>query len=75
MEISGEVEAVARAMKSFAAQPLGNLESLEPVLVGSLGDAWPHLARAAIAASRAALAEKGYVIVPREPTEHSNINN
>lgn len=56
---------VARAMKQFAAQPLGNLESLEPVMVGSLGDAWKYLARAAIAAHEAALAAAGMVIVPR----------
>jgi len=43
---------VALAMKEFASQPLANLDSLEPVLVGSLGDAWVHLARAAIGAMR-----------------------
>jgi hypothetical protein len=44
------VERVARAMRKRAALPVANLESLEPVLVGSLGDAWFYLARAAIEA-------------------------
>lgn len=43
---------VAAAMKKVASKPLGNLSSLEPALVGSLGDAWPYLARAAIKAMR-----------------------
>jgi hypothetical protein len=47
---SDEIEAVARAMKAFVRQPLGNLRSLEPVLTGSLGDAWNCIARAAISA-------------------------
>lgn len=48
--MSEMVERVARAMQRRAKEPLGNLKSLEPVQVGSLGDAWPHLARAAIEA-------------------------
>ena len=43
-----DVEAVARAMKERAAQPLANLESLDRILVGSLGDVWKWLARAAL---------------------------
>lgn len=50
--MSEMVERVARAMKLRASQPVENLKSLEPVLVGSLGDAWPYLARAAIEAMR-----------------------
>ena len=50
--MSEVVERVARAMQQRAKQPVGNIESLEPVLVGSLGDAWPYLARAAIHAVR-----------------------
>lgn len=46
------VERVARAMKKRASQPLANIPSLEPVLVGSLSDAWDCLAEAAIAAMR-----------------------
>ena len=46
------VERVAAAMKKRAAEPLYNISTLEPVLVGSLGDAWKHLARAAIVAMR-----------------------
>ncbi len=48
--MSEMVERVARAMEKRASQPLANLESLEDVLVGSLGDAWWYLAYAAIAA-------------------------
>lgn len=66
--VCGEEE-VARAMKERAAQPLHNIPSLERISVGSLGDAWPYLARAAITAHIAALHEAGLVIVPREPTE------
>jgi hypothetical protein len=65
----GAVARVARAMEVRAAQPAANLKSLEPVLVGGLGDAWPYLAHAAIEAHKAALAEAGYKIVGREPTE------
>ncbi len=46
------VERVARAMKERASQPLANIPSLEPVLTGSLGDAWKVLAIAAIEAMR-----------------------
>ena len=46
------IERVARAMKERATQPLANIPTLEPVLVGSLGDAWLYLAKAAIAAMR-----------------------
>lgn len=59
---------VTKAMKIRAAQPFFNLHSLERVLVGSLGDAWPYLSCAAIDAYEAALAEAGYEIVPRKPT-------
>lgn len=41
-------EKMARAMQKRAKQPLGNIKSLEPVLVGSLGDAWEVLADAAL---------------------------
>jgi hypothetical protein len=51
------VERVAAAMRERSKQPLGNIESLEPVLVGSLGDAWFYLARAAIEAIREPTAE------------------
>jgi hypothetical protein len=50
--VSEMIERVAAAMKAMCAQPLCNLSSLEPVLVGGLGDAWPYIARAAIAAMR-----------------------
>lgn len=56
------VTAMALAMKKRAAEPLANIPSLEPVLVGSLGDAWPYLARDALSAIEAL----GYVIVPKE---------
>ena len=52
---------VALAMQEFASQPLANLDSLEPVLVGSLGDAWVHLARAAIGAMREPTSRMLYV--------------
>ena len=42
------VERVAKAMQQRAKQPMFNIDSLEPVLVGSLGDAWLYLAGAAI---------------------------
>lgn len=41
---------VAESMREFVKQPLANIKSLEPVLVGSLGDAWVPIARAAIRA-------------------------
>jgi hypothetical protein len=43
---------MAAAMQEFVKRPLGNIESLESVLVGWLGDAWPYIARAAIEAMR-----------------------
>lgn len=46
------VKRVANAMRAMAARPLKNLSSLDPVLVGSLGDAWEDIAYAAIAAMR-----------------------
>lgn len=46
------IERVARAMQKRAAEPVGNIPSLEPVLVGSLGDTWAVLAEAAIAEMR-----------------------
>ena len=46
----GAEELMAVAMKERVKRPLANITSLEPVLTGSLGDAWPHIARAAIAA-------------------------
>lgn len=46
------IQRVATAMKKRVKLPLGNITSLEPVLVGSLGDAWPHIALAAIEAMR-----------------------
>lgn len=55
------VRMCAAAMKKRAAEPLHNIPSLEPVLVGSLGDAWPYLARACLSAIEA----EGLVIVPR----------
>lgn len=50
--MSEMVERMVRAMQQRAKEPLGNIETLEPVSVGSLGDAWPYLARAAIEAIR-----------------------
>lgn len=50
--MSEMVERVAKAMQQRAKEPVGNIESLERVLVGSLGDAWPYLARAALEAMR-----------------------
>lgn len=50
--MSEMIERVAKAMEKFASQPLYNLPSLEPVLVGSLGDVWEYLARAAVEAMR-----------------------
>lgn len=50
--MSEMIDRLAKAMQQRAREPLGNIESLEPVLVGSLGDAWSCLARAAIAAMR-----------------------
>lgn len=64
----GEAD-VARAMKARASQPVANLKSLEPVLVGSLGDAWPYLARAAISAHLEALERAGWKLVTVAPTE------
>ena len=46
------VKIVAQAMELRAAQPVGNISSLEPVMVGSLGVGWEYLARAAIVALR-----------------------
>jgi hypothetical protein len=48
--MSEMVERVAKAMQQRAKERLANLESLERVEVGSLGDAWAYLARAAISA-------------------------
>ena len=59
------IEIMAKAMKKRATEPLYNIKSLEPVLVGSLGDAWPYL----IEAGLTALSEAGWVVVPREATE------
>ena len=46
------VQRVADAMQERAKHPVANLDSLEPVLVTCLGDAWKYLARAAIEAMR-----------------------
>lgn len=62
------VKIMTQAMKKRAAQPLANIESLEPVLVGSLGDAWPYLVRAALTA----LEEAGYCVVPVSPPHPMN---
>lgn len=59
------VAVLARAMKERAAQPLGNIPSLEPVLVGSLGDAREVLVRAMLTALESA----GYRAVPVEMTQ------
>lgn len=50
--MSEMVERVAKAMRDRAKEPLGNIKSLEPVSVGSLGDAWRCLAVAAIEAMK-----------------------
>jgi len=57
--------ALARAMQERAKEPLMNLPSLERVLVGSLGDAWPYLADAVLSA----IDSMGYAVVPVKPTE------
>lgn len=66
------VKLVALAMEERAAQPLYNIPTLTRVPVGSLGDAWKHIARAAIAAHLAALREAGFEVVPREPNRSGN---
>ena len=43
---------VAKAMRNRAGKAVSNLANLNSVLVGSLGDAWPFLAMAAIRAMR-----------------------
>jgi len=70
-ESESMVERVARAMRQRAKEPLANLNSLELVLVGSLGDAWPYLARAAIYVLReptGAMVKAGY----RDDSEYAN---
>lgn len=42
------VHRAARAMAERSKHPLGNIKSLEPILVGCLGDAWFDLARVAL---------------------------
>ena len=46
------IERVATAMKKRASEPVANLPHVENALVGSLGDVWPYLARAALEAIR-----------------------
>lgn len=66
MTVDELVEAMARAMKKRAAEPVANIPSLEPILVGSLGDAWPYLMRAALAAVEAT---GKWRVVPVEPDD------
>lgn len=56
MSDSEMLDRMAYAMQTRAKEPLGNIDSLESIPVGCLGDAWKYLARAALE-------------VMREPTE------
>jgi hypothetical protein len=57
------LERAARAAAEVVKQPLHNLPSLEPVLVGSLGDAWKPIICAVLTAIRepdAGMIEAGF---------------
>lgn len=68
MAHESEVEAVARAI-CLLQSDCDYWECTAGKCVGHLGEHWRDLARAAIAALDAARAERGIVLVPREPTE------